>query len=218
METEKSPVLRCVLIFWLPAAISDSLSWTFLGVKTGCFQCHTQDGILKSEGLDHGNNLRASPSFLLHFLLQGSSAVLCSDTHTGWEVRGQGWALSLLCFPWGPQPKVRVYLSFGSSFRAALAQMVKNPPASAGDLGSTLGQEDPLEKEMATHSGILAWRIPWTEEPGRLQSAGSQRVRRDWATNTSLPSFYTCLVKGAQIREWMWKCYGTKLGSSTHAD
>ena len=45
-----------------------------------------------------------------------------------------------------------------------------------------LGQEDPLEKEMATHSSILTWRIPWTEEPGRLQSMGSQRVGHDWAT------------------------------------
>ena len=45
-----------------------------------------------------------------------------------------------------------------------------------GDLVRSLGQEDPLEKEMATHSSILAWRIPWTEEPGGLQSMGSQRV------------------------------------------
>ena len=43
----------------------------------------------------------------------------------------------------------------------------------------SLGQEDPLEKEMATHSRILAWRIPWTEEPGRLQSMGSHRIRYD---------------------------------------
>ena len=47
----------------------------------------------------------------------------------------------------------------------------------------SLGQEDPLEKEMATHSSILAWRIPWTEEPGGLQSMGSQRVGHDWATS-----------------------------------
>ena len=45
----------------------------------------------------------------------------------------------------------------------------------------SLGQEDPLEKEMETHSGILAWRLPWTEEPGGLQSVGSQRVRHDLA-------------------------------------
>ena len=46
----------------------------------------------------------------------------------------------------------------------------------------SLGQEDPLEKEMATHSSILAWKIPWTEEPGRLQSIGLQRAEHDWAT------------------------------------
>ena len=49
----------------------------------------------------------------------------------------------------------------------------------------SLGQEDPLEKEMATHSSILAWKIQWTEEPRRLQSMGSQRVRHDWATSLS---------------------------------
>ena len=51
----------------------------------------------------------------------------------------------------------------------------------------SLGLEDPLEKEMAIHSSTIAWKIPWTEEPGRLQSMGSQRVRHDWAT--SLHSF-----------------------------
>ena len=50
--------------------------------------------------------------------------------------------------------------------------------------GQSLGWEDPLEKEMATHSSILTREIPWTEESGRLQSMGSQRVRHDWATNT----------------------------------
>ena len=60
--------------------------------------------------------------------------------------------------------------------------MVKNPPANAGDIrdmGLIPGSEDPLEKGMATHSSILAWRIPWTEEPGRLRSIGSQRVGHD---------------------------------------
>ena len=63
------------------------------------------------------------------------------------------------------------------------AQMVKNPAAMQTCVQS-LGGEDPLEKEMATHSSILAWRIPWTQEPGRLQSMGSQRVRHDLATIT----------------------------------
>ena len=48
----------------------------------------------------------------------------------------------------------------------------------------SLGQEDPLEKGMVTHSGILVWRIPWTEEPGGLQSMGAERVGHDWAMNT----------------------------------
>ena len=54
--------------------------------------------------------------------------------------------------------------------------MVKNLPAMQEAQVQSLGREDPLEKEMATHSSIFAWRIPWTEEPGRLQSIGSQRV------------------------------------------
>ena len=60
--------------------------------------------------------------------------------------------------------------------------MVKNLPVSTGDVrdvGSIPGLEDALEEEMATHSSILAWRIPWTEEPGGLQSMGLQRVRHD---------------------------------------
>ena len=52
----------------------------------------------------------------------------------------------------------------------------KKSACNAGDPDSNLGQEDPREKEMATHSSILAWRIPWTEEPGRLQFMGLQRV------------------------------------------
>ena len=59
--------------------------------------------------------------------------------------------------------------------------MLKNLPPSARDMGSILYQED-LEKEMAMHSRILARRIPWTEEPGGLQSLGLQRVRQDLAT------------------------------------
>ena len=58
-----------------------------------------------------------------------------------------------------------------------MAQTVKNPPAMRETWVQSLGWEDPLEEGMATHSSILAWRIPWTEEPGRLQSMGSQRVR-----------------------------------------
>ena len=57
-----------------------------------------------------------------------------------------------------------------------VAQLVKNLPAMQETWVRFLGQDDPLEKEMATHSSILAWRIPWTEEPGGLQSVGSQEL------------------------------------------
>ena len=60
--------------------------------------------------------------------------------------------------------------------------MVKNLPSMQETRLRSLGLEDTLEKEMATHSSILAWRIPWTEEPGRLQSVGSQRVGYDCVT------------------------------------
>ena len=60
-----------------------------------------------------------------------------------------------------------------------VAQMVKNVPALQETWFQSLDQENPLEKGMATHTNILAWRIPWTEEPGGLWSMGSQRVRHD---------------------------------------
>ena len=65
-----------------------------------------------------------------------------------------------------------------------VAQMVKNPPTMWKTWVWPLGQEDPLEEATAPHSSILAWRIPWTEDPRGLQSMGSQRVRHYWATNS----------------------------------
>ena len=77
---------------------------------------------------------------------------------------------------------------FGCGMRtlgaSLVAQMVKNLPVVQEIQVRSLGRADPLEKEMITHFSILAWRIPWTEEPGGLQSMGSQRVRHDWATVT----------------------------------
>ena len=65
-----------------------------------------------------------------------------------------------------------------------VAQIVKRLPAMQETQVWSLGWKDPLEKKMATHFSILAWRIPWTEELGGLQSMGSQRVGHDWANNT----------------------------------
>ena len=69
-----------------------------------------------------------------------------------------------------------------------VAHTVKHLPAMQETRVWSLGREDPLEKEMETHSSTLAWRIPWTEEPSGLQSMESQRVGHDWATSLSLNS------------------------------
>ena len=72
----------------------------------------------------------------------------------------------------------------GLPWASLVVQMVKNSPATQETQVQSLGREDPLEEEVATHSRILAWRIPWTEEPRGLQSTGSQTVGHDWATDT----------------------------------
>ena len=72
----------------------------------------------------------------------------------------------------------------GGAWVSLVVEMVKNLPAMQKTWIQSLGQEDPLEKEMAAHSSILAWRIPWTEEPGGLQSTGSQRVGHHCVNNT----------------------------------
>ena len=70
------------------------------------------------------------------------------------------------------------------AWQPPMTQMVKNLPAVQETWVQSLGREDPLEKDMATHFSILAWRIPWTEEPGGLQSMGLQRVEHKSAINT----------------------------------
>ena len=80
------------------------------------------------------------------------------------------------------------YMLYGHSASrdSLVAQMVKSLPAIRETRVWSLSREDPLKKEMATHPSILAWKIPWTEEPGGLQSTGLQRVRQDWAISLSL--------------------------------
>ena len=78
----------------------------------------------------------------------------------------------------------RVRTSSNNTWAFLVARRVKNLPAMQEAQVWPLVREDSLEKGMATHSTILAWRIPWTEEPGGLQPMGLQRVRHDWATNT----------------------------------
>ena len=73
--------------------------------------------------------------------------------------------------------------------------MVKNMPAMQETRVRSLDQENPLEKEMATWVSILAWEIPWTEEPGRLQSMGLQRVGHNWATNISSQNILATILR-----------------------
>ena len=82
--------------------------------------------------------------------------------------------------PLTSDPAVWVYYHEAS----LVAQTVKNLPAKQETQVQSLGREDSLDKKMATHSSILAWEILWTEEPGGLQSLGSQRVGHDWVANT----------------------------------
>ena len=84
--------------------------------------------------------------------------------------------------------------TFGTSL---VVQMLKRLPIMRETRVQSLGWEDLLEKEMATHSSILAWKIPWMEEPGRLQSMGLKRVGHDWTT-----SLYSHLC--GQILAWIW--------------
>ena len=97
-------------------------------------------------------------------------------------------------------------LVFASGYLLAwaslVAQMVKNPPAMQEIWVSSLGQEDLLEKRMATHSSILAWEIPWTVEPGGLQSMGSQKVRHDLVTNPHTHTSHHALVLSWHIPFW----------------
>ena len=86
-----------------------------------------------------------------------------------------------------------------------VAQRLKHLPPMQETWVQSLGREDPLEKEMVTHSSILAWRIPWTEKPGRLQSMGLQRVRHDWATSPS-PSWR--LQPAITVHGLSFLCFG----------
>ena len=84
-----------------------------------------------------------------------------------------------------------------------MAQRLKGLPAMGETWVRSLGWEDPLEKEMATHSSILAWRIPWTEEPAGLQSMGSRRVGQDLATKQQYP-YHGPVVKNPPAMGETW--------------
>ena len=105
-----------------------------------------------------------------------------------------------------------------------VAQTIKKLPTIQGTPVQSLGRENSMEEGMATHSSILTWEIPWTEEPGRLQSMGSQGVGQDWATNNSHPStpkwkqalwLHLLLSVFLMIKFWLSDLKGAKLSSLT---
>ena len=100
------------------------------------------------------------------------------DDHLGTWVSADFMHLELSCLSFSPNPIRKPY---GASL---VAQMVQNLPAVQETRVWSLGREDSLEKGVDTHSSILAWKIPWTEEPVGLQSMESQRVGHDWAIDT----------------------------------
>ena len=102
------------------------------------------------------------------------------------------WRISWTVWFMGSQRVGHDWVTFTLAY--LVAQTVKNLPAMPETLIQSLGREDPLEKEMAIHSSILAWEIPWTEKPGGLQSMGSQRVGHDWATKQR--------IQDARLLEW----------------
>ena len=99
-----------------------------------------------------------------------------------------------------------IQIDYTNNNLSLVAQTVKSLPAIQETWIRFLGQEDPLEKEMATGSSTLAWKIPWTEEPGRLQFTGSLRVGHNWATSLhftccSMSSYNCCFLTCIQISE-----------------
>ena len=121
-----------------------------------------------------------------HLPTLGDFAIVCKTrkgirkTNTCWQPCFYGWSRAFLLLILKSDRHIKEVYNLAS----LMAQMVKRLSAVQETWVWSLGWENPLEKEMATHSSTLAWKIPWTEEPGRLQSVGSQGVRHDWVTNT----------------------------------
>ena len=141
-----------------------------------------------------------APHLDTHLDMMSPSFFQCRNSANG------NWLLNIIFITLVVESKagshVMNYISFFFFFDLyvlldfSVAQMVKNLPAMQEARIQSLGQEDPLEKGMATHSSILAWRIPWTEEPGGLQSLGSQRVRHGWANNTATTTILLQVLLG----------------------
>ena len=156
----------------------DSFRWSVKGLSQ-----HIHESILP----------KVPPSRLPHNTEQ--RPLCCSGRPYRWPI----FNIAVCTVAWMPlMPSGRCGAGKALSWGFPGGSMVKNLPAKQETLMAgvgSLGQEDPLEEEMATHSSILAWKIPWTEEPGGLQSVGWQRVGLGWVQATTvawmllMPSF-----------------------------
>ena len=114
------------------------------------------------------------------------------------------WDFEGLCMCWyGFKNPSSIWLLLQLEWASLVAQRLKHLPAMWETWVRSLGWDDPLEKEMATHSSILAWWIPWMEEPGGLQSTGSQRVGHDWVTSLMSLTYLCTQISFVNI----WKHY-----------
>ena len=100
---------------------------------------------------------------------------------------GHDWVTEL---NWISKSTQLIFIYTTKTYLFLVAQMVKHLSTVRETCVQSLGWEDPLEKETAIHSSTIAWKIPWTEEPGRLQSIESQRVGHDWVTSLSFSFIY----------------------------
>ena len=192
LHTDISSLKACILVFNISTDCILILSlflysWgqlkhgfereTLLGTRTIVYFLCLLQSLYKSPAL--GYNFRIFIRHMEKDIIQmGYSRVVVSLK----EKKSNFW---LKQSPFLPQ------LLYLASINSQLLKTVKRPPAMPGDLGLIHGWEDPLEEGMAVHSSIVVWRIPWTEEPGGLQSMGSQGVGHDWVTNSL--SYISCL-------------------------
>ena len=119
--------------------------------------------------------------FWYHFLTFGNKLLLMSKSRNSLSLYPFISSLTQICF-WENICTLKYYILTSSGSSSLVTQMVKHLPTMWETQVWSLGWEDPLEKEMATHSSTLAWKIPWMEECCGLQYMGSQRVRHNWAT------------------------------------
>ena len=158
------------------------------------------EGLMLRLKLQYFGLLMWSADLLEKSLMQGKIEGRRRRDNRAWD----GWMASSTRWTW----------VWANSRSSLVAQMVKSLPAVWETQLQSLGQEDPLEKEIPNHSSIYAWKTPWTEESGGLQSMVSQRVRQDWATKHS--TYFSSVSVRWVIRHLCWDHHFAKNKQTNH--